>query len=83
MQNIEKWFGRWDTTHMLRDASIDSFVNKAFLQAQCILSWEESVGSHFSHYTTYVEPNYKTIFFAKWGDHTRQYILEFISLSII
>ena len=31
MQDIEKWFGRYDATLMLHDASLDSFVNEAFL----------------------------------------------------
>ena len=31
MQDLEKWFGRWDATHLLHDASLDSSVNEAFL----------------------------------------------------
>mgnify|MGYP000099513026 CR=1 FL=1 len=38
MQDMEKWFGRWDATHLLHDASLDSFVNEASLQCQCILT---------------------------------------------
>ena len=32
MQDMEKWFGRWDVTHLLHNASLDSSVNEAFLQ---------------------------------------------------
>ncbi|MCO5587893.1 hypothetical protein L7F22_041845 [Adiantum nelumboides] len=42
MQDIKKWFGRWDALHLLHDASIDSQVNGAFLQRQCITAWEKS-----------------------------------------
>ena len=34
MQDIEKWFGRWDARHLLHDASLDSLVNEAFLQVR-------------------------------------------------
>ncbi|MCO5596688.1 hypothetical protein L7F22_050756 [Adiantum nelumboides] len=32
MQDIKKWFGRWDVLHLLYDASRDPNVNEAFLQ---------------------------------------------------
>ena len=32
MQDMEKWFGRWDATHLIHDGSLDSLVNEAFLQ---------------------------------------------------
>ena len=38
MQDMEKWFGRWDATRLLHDASLDSSVNEAFLQRQCIMT---------------------------------------------
>ena len=31
MQNMEKWFGRWDVTPLLHDVSIDCSLNEAFL----------------------------------------------------
>ena len=34
MQDIKKWFGRWDAEHLLDDASLDPTVNEAFLQRQ-------------------------------------------------
>ena len=80
---MEKWFGRWDATHLLHEASLDSFVNEAFLQRQCIMTWDKCGGSHFTHYTTHVAPNYKTIFFAERGNRTHQYMLEPIPLSTI
>ena len=40
MEDINKWFKRWDAIHLLNDASIDSSVNEAFLQCQCITEWE-------------------------------------------
>ena len=81
MQDMEKWFGRWGATHLIRDASLDSSVNEAFLQRQCIMTWEKCGGSRLTHYTTHVAPNYKTIFFTKRGNRTHQYMLEPISLS--
>ena len=65
MQDMEKWFGRWDATHLIHDASLDSSVNEAFLQRQCIMTWGKCGGSHFTHYTTDVLLNYKTIFFTE------------------
>ena len=53
------------------------------LQCQCIITWWECGGSHFTHYTTYVTPNYKTMFLTKWESHTYQYMLEPILLSAI
>ena len=41
MQDMEKWFGRWDATHLLHDVSLDSFVNEAFLQCQRIMTWDK------------------------------------------
>ena len=80
---MSKWFGRWDATHLLHDASLYSSVNEAFLQLQCIMTWEKCGGSHFTHYTTHVAPNYKTIFFAERGNHTHRYMLDTIPLSVI
>ena len=40
--------------HLLQDASLDSSVNEAFLQRQCIMTWDECEGSRFTHYTTHV-----------------------------
>ena len=56
-----KWFCRWDATHLLHDASLDSSVNEAFLQHQCITTWEKCGGAHFTHYTTRVASKYKTV----------------------
>ena len=83
MQDIEKWFRRWDATHLLHDASLDSSVNEAFLQRQCIMRWDKCGGSRFTHYTTHVAPNYKSIFFAERGNRTHRYMLEPIPLSAI
>jgi len=83
MQGIKKWFGRWYALHLLQDASIDSQVNEAFLQRQCITAWEKSGGSRFIHYTTHIAPNYKTMFFAERGNRTHPYMLEPIPLSAI
>ncbi|MCO5601339.1 hypothetical protein L7F22_055459 [Adiantum nelumboides] len=83
MQDIKKWFGRWDALHLLYDASRDTNVNEAFLQRQCITAWEPLGGSRFIHYTTHVAPNYKAIFFSKRGSHTHPYMLAPIPLSAI
>ena len=69
MQDMEKWFDRWDATHLLHDASLDS-SKKAFLQRECIMTWNTCGGSCFTHYTTHVAPNYKTIFFTEQGNCT-------------
>ena len=76
-------FGRWDATHALHAASLDSSMNEAFLQHQCIITWDKCGGSRFTHYATRVAPNYKTIFFGKRGTHKHRYILEPIPLSVI
>ena len=55
MQDLEKWFGRWDATHLLHDASQDSSVNEAFLQRQCIMTWDKCGGSRFTKYPTHNE----------------------------
>ena len=62
---MEKWFGTWDAIHLLHDASLDSSVNEAFLQCQCIMTWDKGGGLHFTYYTTHVAPDYKTIFFTE------------------
>ena len=80
----KNWFGRWDARHFLRDSScrLDSLVNEGpFLQPHCILTWNKCRGSCFTHYTTHVAPNYKTIFFAEQGNHTHRYMLESICHS--
>ena len=64
IQDIKKWFGKWDVTHLLHDTSLNSSINEAFLQCQCIMTWDKCGGSRFTHYTTHVASNYKTIFFA-------------------
>ena len=53
----KKWFGRWDATYLLHDASLDSSINEAFLQQQCIMTWDKCGGSRFTHYTTHVASN--------------------------
>ena len=57
MQDMEQWFGGWDATHLIHDTSLDSSVNEAFLQPQCIITCQNCGGSHFAHYTTIY--NYK------------------------
>ena len=80
MPDMEKWFGRWDATHLLHDVSLDSSVMR---QCECIMTWDKCGGSHFTHYTTHVAPNYKTIFFVEWGNRTNRYMLEPIPLSTV
>ena len=60
MQDMEKLFGRWDATHLLHDASLDSFVKGAFLHWQCIITWGKYKGPRFTDYTTYIAPNKET-----------------------
>ena len=83
MQDIEKWFARWDALHLLKDALRDHAVNEAFLQQQCIKTWESSGSSRFKHYTTQIVPNYKTIFYGERGKRSHPYLLEPIPLSAI
>ena len=64
-------------------ASLDSFVNEAFLQCECIIKWDKCGCSRFTHYTTHVAPNDKTIFFTERGNRTHRYVLESIPLSAI
>ena len=74
IQDMEKWFGQCH-------ASLDSSLNEAFLQCQCIMTCEKA---HITHYIAYVAPNYKNILFTEWGNHTwHQYMLEPILLSPI
>ena len=83
MQDTKKWFGKWDAGHLLHDASLDPMVNEAFLQCQCLTKWETIGGSRFTHYTTHIAPNYKSIFFSKRGSRTHPYMLEPIPLSAV
>ena len=80
---MEKWFGGWDATHLLHDVSLDTSVNEAFCNTN--VSWHggKCGGSHFTHYTAYVAPNYKTNIFTEQGNHTHRYMLESILLSAI
>ena len=83
MQDMENCFGRWDATQLLHDASLDSYVNEAFLQHQCIITWD-NVEAHASHiYNTHVAPNHKTIFFMERRNRIHQYLLEPILLPAI
>ena len=54
-----------------------------FFCNKCIMTWEKCGVSPFTHCITHVEPNYKTILFAKQGNHTHRYMLEPIPLSTI
>ena len=54
-----------------------------FLQRQCITAWEQSGGSCFIHYTTFVDPNYKIRFFLEKQSRAPRYFLEPIPLSAI
>ena len=62
---------------------IDSYVNEAFLQCQWVMRWEKCGDSRSTRYNTFVAPKYKTIFFTKLGNHTLQFMLERIPLSVI
>ena len=83
MQDMKKWFGRWDATHLLHDASLDSSINEAFLQCRCIMTWDKCGGSRFTHYTTHVARNYQNHILAERGNHTHRYMLEPTQLSAI
>ena len=50
---MEQWFGRCDATHLIHNASLDSSVNDAFLQCECIMTWT-NVESHASHIIAHV-----------------------------
>ena len=41
-------------SHLLHDASKDSFVNEVFLQCQCTTTWVKHGSLHFTNYITYV-----------------------------
>ena len=53
MQDIEKWFGRWDATQLLHDTSLDFSMNEAFLKRQCVMTWK-NVEAHASHILLHV-----------------------------
>jgi hypothetical protein len=80
MEDIKKWFRRWDAVHLLNDRPRDFSMIQVFLQKQCIAEWERCGGSQFIHYTTVVVPNYKTKFFSKSGNRMYGYMLEPILL---
>ena len=40
MQDIKKWFGKWDAIHLLHDMPIDSTMNEVFSKHQYIMAWE-------------------------------------------
>lgn len=83
MQDISKWFKKWNAHHLLHDASLDPTINEAFLQRQCITKWEAHGGSRFIHYTTHIAPGYKAIFFSERSSRTHPYLLETIPISAI
>ena len=72
MQEMNKWFERYDAAHLLHDASIDSLMNEVFLQCQCIMTLEKCQASCSTHYNTYVATNYKIIFFPEQENHKDQ-----------
>ena len=60
MQDMAKWFGRRDATHLLHDALLDSSMNEVFLQWQCIMT-RDNVEAHALHiFYRCCAPNYKT-----------------------
>ena len=83
MLDISKWLKRWNASHLLHEASKDPTVNEASLQRQCITKWESEGRSRFTHYTTHIATNYKTLFFSKRTHRTQPYITEPIPLSAI
>ena len=68
----EEMVWKMDEKHLLHDASIDSSMNKVFLQSHHVMTWEKIGGSSLIHYIMYVAPNYKTILFAEERKHTHQ-----------
>ena len=48
-----------------------------------MMTWEKAEGSRFIHYTKYVAPNYKTLFFSKRGNRTHAYMLKPVPMSAI
>ena len=52
-QGMEKWFGRWDATPLLNDASLDSSIIETLFQQQRIITWG-IVKAHASHITAHV-----------------------------
>ena len=58
-------------------------MNDVSSQCQYIMTWGKCGGSHFTHNITYIVPNYKIIFFAKWENCILLYILESILLLTI
>ena len=58
-------------------------VTEASLQRQCITKWESEGRSRFTHYTTHVASNYKTLFFSERTHRTQPYITKPIPLSAI
>ena len=79
---MEKWFGRLDATHLIHHATLDSSINEAFLQHQCIMT-REKCGDSRLHIIQHVTPNYKTIFFTEHGRRTHRFMLEPIPLFAI
>ena len=63
MQNMKNGLEDGIKPCLLSDASIDSIVNEAFSNSMCIMTLEKHGDSR--HYTTFVAPNYKIIFFIK------------------
>ena len=82
MQDIEKWFGRWNVIHLFHDVSINSCVSQAFLLCQYIMTRGKCGGSCFAYYTGYLTPQYKTMFFVEQGNHKHQNMLKPIPLSV-
>ena len=75
-RDMKKWFGKWNASHLLHDASIDSSRNVVFCNANKSC-FEKMWRLMFHTFNTYIAPNYKTIFI------TYGYMLDPIPLSAI
>ena len=54
---MKRWFGRWDATYWLHDASLDSLV----IFATQMYHDMGKIWRLLTHYTTHVAPNYKIV----------------------
>ena len=82
MKDMEKWFGRWDATHLIHE-NITRFLCKWGLFATPMYHDIGEMWKLTLHTLYHTAPNYKTIFFAERENRTHRYMLEPILLSAI
>lgn len=77
MEDIKRWFKRWDAGILLSTPIEDGKVIESFLQRRLLCSWEEAIHrTKFTYYTKSINPTFKDQFFAPREQRVQPYLLE-------